>query len=144
MIGNEDFQIVMKIDIHKNLWYTLIMKITGMSYDKYAEPPLLTLYVHGHPHKRQHREVIQELREELWRKAQRHIKPLPIDHDIELSILYTNPNSPDLDHLIEATFMALDGKTLKGPAVLSDDRHIQKVVMSKFYPNEATKRDGNR
>jgi hypothetical protein len=122
------------------------MKITGMSYDRYATPPLLTLYVHGHPHKRQHREVIQVLREEMWRVAQRRIgkKYLPITEDIDLKILYTNPNSPDLDHLIEATFMALDGKTLRGPSILANDRQIQAVNMAKYYPNDATKRDGER
>ena len=118
-----------------------------MRYDPYANPPVLSLYVHGCPHKRQHREVLQEYREELYRAAIRGIGSdvdLPIDHPIDLHILYTNPNSPDLDHLIEATFMGLDGKTLRGPSVLKDDRHIQKVIMSKYYPNEATKRDGSR
>ncbi len=118
-----------------------------MRYDQYAEPPVLTLYVHGAPHKRQHREVLQEYRDELYKAAVRGIGSdvdIPIDHAIDLVVVYTNPNSPDLDHLIEATFMGLDQKTLKGPAVLKDDRHIQKVTMSKFYPNEATKRDGAR
>jgi hypothetical protein len=122
------------------------MKIIAQ-YDQYATPPMLTLYIHGAPHKRQHRAVLQEYREELLRAAHRGIASqvdLPIEHDIELTILFTNPNSPDLDHLIEAVFMGMDGKSLRGPSVLVDDRQIQAVKMRKFYPNEATKRDGAR
>ncbi len=116
-------------------------------YDQYAHPPLLTLYIHGCPHKRQVREVLQQGREHIYAAAVRGIGSevdMPIDHAIDLKVLFTNPNSPDLDHLIEAVFMMLDKKTLKGPAVLADDRHIQSVHMSKLYPNEATKRDGQR
>ena len=116
-------------------------------YDQFAHPPLLSLYIHGCPHKRQAREILQEGREIMYAAALRgiaHEVDLPIDHSIDLKVLFTNPNSPDLDHLIEAVFMMLDSKTLKGPAILKDDRHIQSVHMSKFYPNKATKRDGQR
>jgi hypothetical protein len=123
-----------------------MMKII-MKYDEYAHPPLLTLYIHGCPHKRQDRAVLQEFRNEMFRAAQRGIASqvdLPIDHPIDLYALLTNPNSPDLDHLTEAIFMALDEKTLKGPAVLKDDRHIQSIKIAKYYPNAKTKRDGVR
>jgi hypothetical protein len=49
-----------------------------------------------------------------------------------------------LDHLLEAIFMAMDAKSLKGPSIMKDDRHIQSVKISKYYPNEATKRDSQR
>lgn len=116
-------------------------------YDQYAHPPLLTLYIHGAPHKRQHRAVLQQYREQLYAAAVRGIGTevdLPIDHPIDLKILFTNPASPDLDHLLEALYMGLDGKTLRGPAVLKDDRHIQFVEMGKFYPVAQTKRDSQR
>jgi hypothetical protein len=122
------------------------MKIIAR-YDKFSHPPELILYIHGAPHKRQHRAVLQMYREELYAAAVRGIGSevdMPIDHAIDLKVLFTNPASPDLDHLLEALYMGLDQKTLKGPAVLKDDRHIQHVSMGKFYPNEQTKRDSQR
>lgn len=122
------------------------MKII-VKYDPDMHPPLLTLHIHGCPHKRQHREVLQHFREELLWAAKRTISnvvDLPIDHSIDLYAFLTNPASPDLDHLTEAIFMALDGKSLKGPAILKDDRHIQSIAIKKYYPNEATKRDSQR
>ncbi len=123
---------------------------TVVKYDDTVIPPVLRLYIHGCPHKRQHREVLQKHREELYlqvRHAYLHNRfpaKLPINHPIDLEILFTNPNTPDLDHLLEAVFMMLDGKSLKGPSLLTDDRLIQSVKMSKYYPNAPTKRDGAR
>lgn len=127
--------------------YDYNMTKVMMKYDQFAEPPVLTCYIHGAPHKRQVREVLQAYREDLYRAAIRGIGSevdIPIDHPIDLKVLFTNPNSPDLDHLLEALFMGLDGKSLKGPSVLVDDRHIQAVTIKKFYPNAPTKRDGAR
>lgn len=118
-----------------------------LQYDQFAHPPLLKMYLHGAPHKRQQREVLQRFREDLMMHARRTIATqvdLPIDHPIDVEIVYINPASPDLDHLVEATFQALDGKSLKGPSILVDDRHIQKVTMSKQYIGGRTKRDGLR
>ena len=118
-----------------------------MKYDEYAHPPLLTMHIHGCPHKRQDRHVLQQFREDMYRAATRGIAAqvdLPIDHPIDLYAFLTNPASPDLDHLTEAIFMALDQKTLKGPAVMKDDRHIQSMTVKKYYPNAKTKRDGER
>jgi hypothetical protein len=109
--------------------------------------PLLDFSIHGAPHKRQDREVIQRYREDLYALAVRRIADkviLPIDFPLELNVLFTNPCSPDIDHLIEALYMALDGKTLEGPSILTDDRHIQGIRAFKYYPNPPTKRDGER
>lgn len=110
--------------------------------------PILDLTIHGAPHKRQHRSVIKKYREDLYDLATRRIAnkvDLPIDHPIFLKILFTNPSSPDLDHLEEALFMALDAKSFpNSPSILTDDRHIQGVLKSKFYPDKPTKRDGTR
>ncbi len=109
--------------------------------------PLLEFSIHGAPHKRQHRAVIQKYREELFKTAVYKIGNkvyLPIDHPIAIKVLFTNPASPDLDHLVEALYMALDGKTLKGNSILTDDRHIQKIIAEKYYPDSPTKRDGMR
>lgn len=116
-------------------------------YDKYSHPPVLTLHIHGCPHKRQIREVLQKFREDLYDVAKRSISndvDIPIDHPIDLVAHLINPASPDLDHLLEAIFMAMDAKSLKGPSIMKDDRHIQSVKISKYYPNEATKRDSQR
>jgi hypothetical protein len=109
--------------------------------------PILDMSIHGAPHKRQHRAVIKAYRDELYDLAVRRIADkvdLPIDHPIMLKVLFTNPHSPDLDHTEEALFMALDGKTFTSPSILVDDRHIQKILSEKYYPNSPTKRDGMR
>jgi hypothetical protein len=107
--------------------------------------PLLEFQIHGAPHKRQHRAVIQKYREDLYSLASRRLKiVLPIDYPLQVSVLFTNPNSPDIDHLVEALYMALDGKTLEGPSILVDDRLIQGIYADKYYPHEPTKRDGDR
>lgn len=116
-------------------------------YDQFAYPPVMRLYVHGAPHRRHCREVLQRYREDLTYSVSRQIErdvDLPIDHPIDLDVVFVNPSSPDLDHLLEALYMALDGKSLKGPALLTDDRMIQSVKMSKYYATEKTKRDGAR
>ncbi len=118
-----------------------------IKYDGDAHPPLLTMYIHGAPHERQHREVLQKYREDLLWIAKRSIAnevDLPIDHPIDLYVTFTNPASGDLNHVLTALFCALDEKSLKGPAILKDDGLIQKVTMSKFYPNAKTKRDSQR
>ncbi len=120
-----------------------------LNYDEYAEPPMLRMFIHGCPHKRQIVPVLQRFREDLFDAARRQIGDyieFPIKHDIDLSVTLVNPASPDLDHLMEAIFMAMDGKngSLKGPSILEDDRQIQAFSCKKFYPNPATKRDGQR
>lgn len=109
---------------------------------RFSQLPLLDMTIHAAPHKRQHRKVLQVYRDELTSLAQRRLDiELPIDWPIALRVLFTNPNSPDLDHLLEALYMALDGKTLEGPSILADDRHIQAVQVSKIYSVPPTKRD---
>jgi len=118
-----------------------------IQYDEYAHPPLMRMYIHGCPHKRQQREVIQQFREELLYVAKRsigNVVDFPIDHPIDLELVLTNPSSPDLDHLLEAVYMAMDGKSMKGASILTDDRHIQSVKLSKMYTEKPTKRDGAR
>lgn len=127
-----------------------------IQFDAYAEIPLLRMYLHGCPHKRMHRAVLQRCREELTHSAERQIGHkrqggsivnLPIDFEIDLEITFINPASPDLDHMIEAVFMMLDGKngSLTGPSVLIDDRLIQGLQkVRKFYPEAKTKRESER
>lgn len=92
---------------------------------KYDHPKrLLTIYVHGAPHRRIHREVLKRYREELWKAAQAAQLSAPLSHQVTLSALFIDPTGPDLDNLITALFQALDGKCGKGPTILKDDKQI--------------------
>lgn len=105
-----------------------------VEYHAGAHPPLLRLYVHGAPHRRQHMAVIQSYRAELVAAALAAGVRVPIRHPIDVKVLFINPCSPDLDNLLTALYQAMDGCTLRGPAVLADDGLIQDVQASKFYP----------
>jgi len=96
-------------------------------------PPTLRVFVHGAPHRRMHRAVLQQYRRELWAAAKAAGLRMPIRHNVELTITYINPSSPDLDNLITSTFQALDGKCGKGPTVLADDRLIVFVKMGIMW-----------
>jgi Holliday junction resolvase RusA-like endonuclease len=84
---------------------------------------LLTIFVHGAPHRRAHREVLKRYREELWKAAQA-IGLTQISHQVTLSAMFIDPTGPDLDNLVTALFQALDGKTGRGPTILKDDKQI--------------------
>jgi hypothetical protein len=134
------------------------MKAIIKYYDEWEIPeywrpftslPVLDLVIHGAPHMRMHRAVLKQYRDELTDLAIRRIGvkvDLPIDHPICLKVLFTNPSSPDMDHLLTALYTALDGKTFKGSrSILTDDCHIQKLFsVEKYYPDAPTKRDGLR
>jgi Holliday junction resolvase RusA-like endonuclease len=92
-----------------------------IQYDHHRR--LLTVFVHGAPHRRIHRAVLRQYREELWRAAQEAGVPT-LNHQISLSALFVDPTGPDLDNLITALFQALDGKCGRGPALLKDDKQI--------------------
>lgn len=118
------------------------MKII-MEYDEASYPPLLTMYVHGAPHKRQHRAMFQSYRDKIAEVARAERIKFPIRHPLDLVVLFVDPVSPDLDHTLEALFIALDGavkfKGSKTPPLLASDDLIHKVTMSKFYPCEKTR-----
>ena len=84
---------------------------------------LLTAYIHGAPHRRIHRKVLEQYRVEIWRAAQE----AGLDQNRTTfrcrRSSSTRPD-PDLDNLITALFQALDGKTGRGPTLLKDDRQI--------------------
>lgn len=96
--------------------------------------PLFRLYVHDAPHRRMHIRTIQKYRELLRAAFMRSGTFTPIDHPIELSVVFVNPSSPDLGNLYLALEQAMDGKTLKGPGVVTDDGLIHVVRhLSKMY-----------
>jgi Holliday junction resolvase RusA-like endonuclease len=108
------------------------MKII-VKYDRKAFPPVLSLVIYGAPHRRMHHAVITQYRGFLRDALTSADVSMPIDEPIDLMVSFINPSSPDLDNLIMALFRALDGKTLRGNGILSDDGLIQKVTMTKFY-----------
>lgn len=112
-----------------------------MKFDTYQFPPLLTLYIHGAPHRRQDKASLKAYRAAIWKAANEEGIFKPIDVPIDLRVTFVNPTSPDLDNVLTALYRVLDGKALKGPSLLSDDGLIQSVHMMKFYPNGPAKSD---
>lgn len=98
--------------------------------------PLLTLYIHDAPHRRMHRQILQEYRRALFMGGLEAGLILPIKDPIDLSVTFINPTSPDLDNILTALYIALDGKTLRGPSLLADDGLVQKVTMQKIFLNQ--------
>src|SRR6266566_1586896 len=116
------------------------MKIV-LDYDDKVLPHKLKLSVFHAPHKRQHRAMFAQYREALYRAAMDEGIHDQITAPVDLNVLFVDPTSPDLDHLLEALFIALDGKVkLKTnfPALLESDGQVQWVSFGKFYPCEKT------
>jgi hypothetical protein len=104
-----------------------------VKFDERVYPPLLSLFIHGAPHRRMHVAMIQQYRDTL-RKV-RHAAGIltPIDFPIDLCVHFIRPTSPDLDNLLTALYQALDGGALRKPGILTDDGLIQSVKMSKLF-----------
>lgn len=93
-------------------------------YDQKQATPLLRFYIHGAPHRRIHQAVLRQYRKAIWEAGREAKIPAPLKVNIELSALFINPTSPDLDNLVTALSQALDGKCGGGPTILVDDRQI--------------------
>lgn len=116
------------------------MKIIA-KYHALYDPPLLQLWIHDAPHRRMHIRTIQEYRKELY-EAVRHTsigRQLPIDHDIDLDVLFISPATPDLGNAYLALEQALDDTTLPKPGIVVDDSLIQRVTMAKWFPTPKKK-----
>ena len=116
------------------------MKIIA-KYHALYDPPLLQLWIHDAPHRRMHIKTIQAYRKILY-EAVRHTsigRDLPIQHDIELDVLFVGGSSPDLGNLYLALEQALDNTTLTKPGIVADDSLIQRVVMAKYDNADAKK-----
>lgn len=115
------------------------MKIASVQWDKDSFPPILKLSIHGAPHRRQSKEVLQKYRDELYAALVASGIPVPINDVLDLYILFVDPSTPDLDNLLTAFYRAADAKALKGKSIMVDDGLVQKVTVAKFYPNLKTK-----
>jgi hypothetical protein len=114
------------------------MKIIA-KYLPMLDPPLLQLWIHDAPHRRMHVKVIQQYRVFLHAAISKAGADLPIQHDIDLDVLFVNPATPDLGNAYLALEQALDDKTLTKPGIVVDDSQIQKVTMAKFFPSPPKK-----
>ena len=98
-------------------------------------PPLLRLWIHDAPHRRMHIAVIQQYREALYAACVTAGVPVPIDEPTDIDLFFVNPASPDRGGSYLAFEQAVDGMTLKPPAVFTDDGLICRVTMDCFWPN---------
>lgn len=105
-------------------------------YHALYDPPLLQLWIHDAPHRRMHIKTIQTYRRAIYDSVRRTSigRDLPIKHAIELEVLFVNPATPDLGNAYLALEQAMDNATLTKPGIVEDDSLIQKVTMSKFFP----------
>ena len=100
------------------------MRVIAQKIDQ-PVAPLLNLYIHGAPHRRMHRAVLQQFRGILHKAIAKTGLKMPYQGPIELSIVFVNPTSPDLGNLYSAIERCLDGKALGPPHILEDDGQIQ-------------------
>lgn len=104
------------------------------NYSPTSHPPLLTFFIHDAPHRRMHIKTIVQYRQFLRAACARAGIVTPIANPIDLSVMFVNPATPDLGNAYLALEQALDGTTLDKPGIVVDDSLIQKVTMSKFFP----------
>lgn len=109
------------------------MKII-VKLDEKRFPPILRLVIYDAPHRRVHWRIIQDYREQILRACDAAKIETPIDYPIDLYVNFVFPTSPDSDNLLTALYRALDGKTMQGPGVLTDDGLINHDRIWKFFP----------
>jgi hypothetical protein len=109
------------------------MKIIA-KLDERKFPPIFRLVIYDAPHRRVHWRIIQEYRGFLRDACTRAGILTPMDHPIDLYVNFVNPTSPDSDNLLTALYRAMDGKTMKGPGILTDDGLINHDRIWKFFP----------
>jgi hypothetical protein len=104
------------------------------SYDDTQTPPVLRLWVHGAPHRRDHEATLKVYRLCILMACHRAGVITPIDHPIYLKVEFIDPTSPDLGNLYLALERVLDGSNnfLGRKAVLTDDSLIKHVTMGIF------------
>jgi hypothetical protein len=98
-------------------------------------PALLRLWIHDAPHRRMHLAVIQQYRDALFGACKAAGVPVPLDEPTDLDLFFVNPASPDRGGSYLAFEQAVDGATLRGPAVFTDDGLIGRVTMDCYWPN---------
>jgi hypothetical protein len=82
-----------------------------------------------------HLAVIQQYRDALFGACKAAGVPVPLDEPTDLDLFFVNPASPDRGGSYLAFEQAVDGATLHGPAVFTDDGLIGRVTMDCYWPN---------
>lgn len=111
------------------------MKIIA-NYVATATPPVLMLYIHDAPHRRMHIRIIKQYREFIRTAMKRIGIVKPIDHNIDLHVLFVNPSSPDNGNIYLALEQAMDGKTFETLGIVTDDALIDETRMKKLWTNQ--------
>jgi hypothetical protein len=110
------------------------------NYASTEHPPLLTLYIHDAPHRRMHIQTIVQYRQFIRDACAKAGIATPMEHPIDLSVLFVNPSTPDLGQCVPRIWSRhLMDQRLKAPGIVTDDGLIQKVTMSKYF-NAAKKK----
>lgn len=104
-----------------------------VEYDPAPHPPVLKFYIHGAPHRRIHKKILEQYREEIWEAAQHAGIRETISHPVELTVVFINPTGPDIGNIYLALEQALDGKTGVGPTILEDDRLVSAAKISILF-----------
>lgn len=112
-------------------------------------PPLVRFWIHGAPHRRMMRlddgrvnfVLITAYRAMLVAACRKIGLHTPIDHPIDLSVVFVDPTSPDLGNLYLALEMSMDGGKLHRDSVLMDDSLVHGVRMMKLSPNVRVERE---
>jgi hypothetical protein len=112
------------------------MKII-VKYDTSKFPAVLRMAIHDAPHRRMHRATIQDYRKRLHLACFLAGVPVPLDEVVDVELNFVNPTSPDAGGSYMAWEQAIDGKTLKGPAVFTDDALVGKVTVIRTFPSGA-------
>lgn len=118
------------------------MRVIIALKERVDDVPLLRLYIHGAPHRRQHIQVIHRYRDELVKAAVAAGIKVPITIPIDLWVMFIDPCSPDLDNLHMALARAMDGNAHNRPTLLADDSLISWISgMGTYFPNGPNKGD---
>ena len=116
------------------------MKIV-VKYFPEQHPPLLSLSIHDAPHRREHIATLRRYRQALYDACKSIGMSLPLEHPIDMHVMFVEPSSPDLGGSYIALEQCMDGKTMsKENAVLADDSLLSKVTMSTYFPHTGTKK----
>lgn len=112
-----------------------------VKYFETHHPPLLQLSIHNAPHRREHIATLRRYRQALYVACKAAGMSLPIEHPIDLHVMFVEPSSPDLGGSYLALEQCMDGKTMqKDNAILVDDSLLSEVRMTKYFPHSAVKK----
>lgn len=113
------------------------MKVIA-SFDRHSFPPKLSLFVHWAPHERSQKRILELYKKMVCEKVSKVVRT-PIDYHVDLRVVFIDPTSPDLDHLLVALYRALDGKSkwLGESCVVTDDSLISDVSIKRIYNDPA-------